>query len=225
MPQNMGSVQVPCVPGTFADVRGLVECKKCPAGFHQDKAQQTKCKPCPEGFVQPNEGSARCVACHLCKGAGQQINPDFQCNRNRKHQTQATCECKAGWHKKRGHDPNAADACNPCREGNVSPVDGAENKCTACTPGKYQDETTKLHCKLCPAGKFQDQPVAFFSQSTRSARTRRIFTAAAHSHGIDAHVCGVFCDVSTGGGNLVVRNALSIRLTRVRRRSPMVRIS
>ena len=57
------AVPTPCQSGTYADMQGLEQCRRCPAGHKQPLENATSCVPCERGFFASNEGQQECSQC------------------------------------------------------------------------------------------------------------------------------------------------------------------
>lgn len=119
---------LPCLPGWVSD-GGASSCTRCVAGQYDSN---NSCEGCPNGWVS----SLGAISCTKC-AAG-------------KYDSSNSCKnCDAGYGTTAGASSKAG--CGACPKGKSSVSGGA---CTACSSGKYQDQTIQSTCKLCANGRY-----------------------------------------------------------------------
>jgi len=171
----------PCSTGQYASSSGWSECGICDAGKYASGVA-TECSWCPNGQISSSKGASSCTTC--AAGKYDSVTSCKNCNAGQyssagssscstcsigqyssgsasectacpagqyQHQTgQSGCNnCDAGYGTTAGASSKAG--CGACPKGKSSVSGGA---CTACSAGKYQDQTTQSACKLCATGKY-----------------------------------------------------------------------
>ena len=137
----------PCDPGTYADVRGLASCHRCPSGYYCNAGTVNfTSTPCDEGCFCPS-GSAvacpqQCAAGTFRNTTGARNQTDcLPCRRghycDRPGLTKPTGLCSAGWYcteSSIGAKPNNTTGAR-CPVGTFCP-EGSDRP-TPCSPGSY----------------------------------------------------------------------------------------
>lgn len=60
------SICQPCPAGSYSEIEGALECKKCPPGYFSKRIaseSSMECEPCPYGTYNPYEGGTMCLEC------------------------------------------------------------------------------------------------------------------------------------------------------------------
>ena len=168
----------PCPEGTFADEKGLEQCKACPEGTSQAATGQETCLPCEQGRFMDGTRAIQCENCangYFADGLGFKLCTECPTGRFADlNGTQICTKCRPGTfapitgqtscescpRKANATDPMVptyslagADACTPCKRGEVQPVHSSE--CIKCKPGSWSfipGELSAESCHPCPVG-------------------------------------------------------------------------
>ena len=136
-----------CDAGTFKAKAGVGSCSDCAAGRSQDKPGQGDCKDCDGPlFFQTKTGEKNCNKCNYKCPIGNEHTACGSANEGHCY------KCQAGRAKNNavGEKPGGAD------------------RCEACKPGNYQDETGQGTCKACDGfNEWQPDAHATFCLRTR----------------------------------------------------------
>ena len=135
---------LPCLPGLFGNVSGLVECQACPSGKVSKDQNASVCADCDPGESSSATGSASCTAC----GAGQFSSiSGGDCE-----------ECAEGRYRVQAKDPTKNDPtkCTACPKGYYQGSAGRAS-CLPCLPGTFSDTPGLISCMACKTGQFQSE--------------------------------------------------------------------
>ena len=135
---------LPCLPGLFGNVSGLVECQACPSGKVSKDQNASVCADCDPGESSSATGSASCTAC----GAGQFSSiSGGDCE-----------ECAEGRYRVQAKDPTKNDPtkCTACPTGYYQGSAGRAS-CLPCLPGTFSDTPGLISCMACKTGQFQSE--------------------------------------------------------------------
>lgn len=151
-----------CGKGTYQDEDGMLGCKACPFGWYTERGsgveghdEASDCESCAAGqymevrFTDEN-------ACKVCPvGFGTTGDDRWYCE-----------QCVAGQYQFRAlYDWNSYDSsgalaipsndCTACVPGRYQNQDGAQT-CKRCSSGLYQNEFSQIGCKTCAHGQIPD---------------------------------------------------------------------
>ena len=116
---------------------------ECPRGMYalgeETPQYRLDCALCPPGTYDP-EDSLGCADCPAGKyGTAVAQVDDGGCQK-----------CSEGYE----YQHMNGQVCSPCPVGAFQAVNGTENLCTLCEPGKYSNSVGSKTCIDCPAGKY-----------------------------------------------------------------------
>lgn len=148
---NSGCLE--CRPGTYGPPSGsgLMRCKDCETGKHQDEYMMGACKNCPQGYRQNEEGSPECKICEPGR------------YENVLNSTATYCKsCPSGEYTAR----SGSIGCQRCPEGQYQDA-GSQTSCKKCAVGKFASGTRQNSCTVCPPGVYQNEQGAIDCKSCR----------------------------------------------------------
>ena len=127
-------------------------CSLCPPGKYQDQEGKTSCKICPAGKSTNLPGRKLQSNCTLCPAGTFKGLTDDKCEKcplsnylSLPNRTACKGICPAG-------QIHSNNACENCEAGQF----GVQNaiSCSACQPGRFQDQVGQTSCESCPPGTY-----------------------------------------------------------------------
>lgn len=138
---------VNCVPGHYADVKGMSACIECGPGMYRDNEGGWGCSQCPAGLIAPNNASMICTGCE----AGKESKAGVRCEGC----SPGTYSLESSWATNEEFTgQNSAGTnrgvCTNCAAGRIS--SSAAGTCDECPFGKFVAEEGQSSCGNCDPG-------------------------------------------------------------------------